>query len=207
MGWSSPDTCLALRWMTINFIFFLNFNCRVQKKRVDKSGLGRAIINRRNKAAKIAADPTLVSSNSDVLGPMEPSPTKSKKTYIHLFSILPKLNQDYDQSHKRMIWTNSWLPLNWLERTLQLVRTTSSSTSKKMLTLSCANQNVKISRSWRILRWLQRRTIHICCHRRRNDRWDWSRKIIGNGYKYLDDLLGLERRPYWSWRSQNVILS
>lgn len=33
----------------------------VQKKKTDKSGLGRAIINRRAKQAKIAADPTLVS--------------------------------------------------------------------------------------------------------------------------------------------------
>jgi large subunit GTPase 1 len=33
----------------------------VQKKRTDKSGLGRAIINRRAKQAKILSDPTLVS--------------------------------------------------------------------------------------------------------------------------------------------------
>jgi hypothetical protein len=32
----------------------------VQKKKTDKSGLGRAIINRKNKLAKILADPTLV---------------------------------------------------------------------------------------------------------------------------------------------------
>lgn len=36
----------------------------VQKKKTDKSGLGRAIINRRAKQAKIAADPTLVSFTS-----------------------------------------------------------------------------------------------------------------------------------------------
>lgn len=33
----------------------------VQKRRVDKSGLGRAIINRKAKLAKIMADPDLVS--------------------------------------------------------------------------------------------------------------------------------------------------
>ena len=37
-----------------------------QKTKVDKSGLGKAIINRRKKQAVIAADPTLVSSISGV---------------------------------------------------------------------------------------------------------------------------------------------
>lgn len=32
----------------------------VQKKKTDRNGLGRAIINRKNKLAKILADPTLV---------------------------------------------------------------------------------------------------------------------------------------------------
>lgn len=39
----------------------------VQKKKTDRSGLGRAIINRKNKLAKILADPTLVCTGRSAL--------------------------------------------------------------------------------------------------------------------------------------------
>lgn len=70
----------------------------VQKRKTDKSGLGRAIINRKNKMAKILADPTLVCSAdftlSDCLADFRPRLQHSTEIAAGLRSVTQENDLD-----------------------------------------------------------------------------------------------------------------